>query len=171
MESPTIESIEERLRELPPEKLAVVADFVSYWVDMTERRSEAAAIDTMLASESVLGRGWQRPEEEDGGVAYADFQIHEAVIRVAELPTKEVTVASKERRPDQSVEERNDHAFGRASSLSSSASAARRTASAIAFFETLPSQDWLIDSQSLPDATCSRTSATKMRVPRKVNLP
>ena len=70
MKSPTIESIEERLRELPPDKLVVVADFVSYLADLSERRREGTTLDTMLASELVLQRDWQRPEEDE---AWADL--------------------------------------------------------------------------------------------------
>jgi hypothetical protein len=70
MDSPTIERIEERLRELPPDKLAVVADFVSYLADVARRRPEAPRLDTMLASELVLRRDWERPEEDE---AWADL--------------------------------------------------------------------------------------------------
>lgn len=61
MQTITIPQIEERLRQLPPDKLAVVFDFVSY---LTERQLASESFQTMLASELVLRRDWERPEEE-----------------------------------------------------------------------------------------------------------
>ena len=58
---------EERLRQLPPEKLAVVFDFVSY---LAERQSVSEPFQTMLASEAALRRDWERPEEDS---AWADL--------------------------------------------------------------------------------------------------
>ena len=64
----TIAEIDERLRHLPPEKLIVVYDFVSYLLErdmagfLTEADTDARA--TMLASEAVLRRDWDRPEED-----------------------------------------------------------------------------------------------------------
>jgi TorA maturation chaperone TorD len=63
----TISQIEERLRQLPPDKLAVVLDFVSY---LSERPRQSEALQTMLASEAVLRRDWDRPEEDE---AWADL--------------------------------------------------------------------------------------------------
>ena len=57
----TLAQIEERLKQLSPEKLTVVLDFVSY---SAERREPAGATETMLLSEPVLGRDWDRPEED-----------------------------------------------------------------------------------------------------------
>jgi len=62
MEAVTIEQIEERLRQLPPEKLAVVFDFVSY---LTDRDARSDLTDVLLAAESSLRKDWQRPEEEE----------------------------------------------------------------------------------------------------------
>jgi hypothetical protein len=62
MQATTLAQIEERLRELPPDKLDVVLDFVSY---LAERRLASEAFQTMLASEPVLRRDWDRPEEEE----------------------------------------------------------------------------------------------------------
>ena len=68
MASVTIAEIDDRLRYLPPEKLIVVYDFVSYLLErdmagfLTEADSDARA--TMLASEAVLRRDWDRPEED-----------------------------------------------------------------------------------------------------------
>lgn len=67
MKQVTIEQIAAQLRELPPEKLAVVSDFVPY---LAERQEEARPIGTMLAAEAVLARDWNRPEEDD---AWADL--------------------------------------------------------------------------------------------------
>jgi hypothetical protein len=68
MQTVTISKITESLRTLPAEKLAVVYDFVSY---LTERESKRTldetglkTVDLMFASESVLGRDWNRPEED-----------------------------------------------------------------------------------------------------------
>jgi len=57
----TISQIEERLRQLPPDKLAVVFEFVSY---LAERQLASESFQTMLASEAVLSRDWSTPEEE-----------------------------------------------------------------------------------------------------------
>ena len=67
MEQETIVRIEQQLRHLPPEKLCVVLDFVSY---LLERRRSSEAFQTMLASEAVLRRDWDRPEEDE---AWADL--------------------------------------------------------------------------------------------------
>lgn len=61
-----LEAIEERLRVLPPEKLAVVYDFVSYLADSCTK----SALETMIASEAMLAGDWNRPEEEE---AWADL--------------------------------------------------------------------------------------------------
>lgn len=67
MEQVSIARIEAQLRKLPPEKLEVVSDFVSY---LAERQEEYRSLETMLASETVLARDWNRPEEDD---AWADL--------------------------------------------------------------------------------------------------
>ena len=75
MLSVTIPQINERLKKLPPEKLAVVYDFVSYLMErelqtsLAERGPEPT-YTTMLASETVLSRDWDRPEEDE---AWADL--------------------------------------------------------------------------------------------------
>ena len=69
MSSVTIADIDERLRRLPPDKLAVVYDFVSYLLErdladlLMDADTDARA--TMLASEAVLRRDWDRPEEDE----------------------------------------------------------------------------------------------------------
>jgi len=66
-ESSTISRIEDQLRKLSPDKLFTVFDFVSYLV---EREGVSESFQTMLASEQVLRRDWETPEE-DG--AWADL--------------------------------------------------------------------------------------------------
>jgi hypothetical protein len=68
MASVTIAQIDERLHQLRPEKLPVVYDFVSYLLErdasdlLADDASDARA--TMWASEAVLRRDWDRPEED-----------------------------------------------------------------------------------------------------------
>jgi len=68
MPSVTIADIDERLRRLPPDKLIVVYDFVSYLLerDLVDLLPDAdtRARAAMLASEAVLRRDWDRPEED-----------------------------------------------------------------------------------------------------------
>jgi hypothetical protein len=68
METVTISQIEERLEKLSPERLRVVYDFVSYLVEREQAQLElptdSDAFQTMLASEAVLRRDWDRPEED-----------------------------------------------------------------------------------------------------------
>jgi TorA maturation chaperone TorD len=74
MQTIAIPQITERLQELPTDRLAVVYDFVSYLAERekgqaaSERLSEAFL--TMLASEAVLRRDWDLPEED---MAWADL--------------------------------------------------------------------------------------------------
>ena len=68
MQTVTISQITERLRALPAEKLVVVYDFVSYLsereINEILRDTASHAVEFMLASESVLRRDWERPEED-----------------------------------------------------------------------------------------------------------
>ena len=68
MASVTIAEIDERLRQLPSAKLPVVYDFVSYLLERDVADLPAAdasdARATMLATEAVLRRDWDRPEED-----------------------------------------------------------------------------------------------------------
>ncbi|MEW6669802.1 MAG: DUF2281 domain-containing protein [Thermodesulfobacteriota bacterium] len=66
MSMSNLEAIEERLKELPPEELAVVYDFVSYLAEGCTK----SALETMIASEAVLAGDWNRPEEDE---AWADL--------------------------------------------------------------------------------------------------
>jgi hypothetical protein len=70
----SIPQIVKRLQQLSEERLLVVYDFVSYLAD---REGLQAGIDgtseawqTMVASEAVLRRDWERPEEDR---AWADL--------------------------------------------------------------------------------------------------
>jgi hypothetical protein len=60
----TLKDIDERLQQLPLDKLTVVYDFVSYLLERSESQ-DVSALQTMIASESVLKRDWDRPEEDD----------------------------------------------------------------------------------------------------------
>ena len=64
----TFQEIDKRLRMLPPEKLPVVYDFISYLLerDLADLGDTTLsdARTTMLASEAVLKRDWERPEED-----------------------------------------------------------------------------------------------------------
>ncbi len=62
-----IAEITQRLRELPEEKLAVVYEFVS---KLVENQVTSESLETMLASEAILRRDWDRPEED---AAWADL--------------------------------------------------------------------------------------------------
>ncbi len=67
MDTVTIPQVQQQLRRLPPDKLGVVYDFISYLV---ERGDSSEAFQAMLASEDVLARDWNTPEEDE---AWADL--------------------------------------------------------------------------------------------------
>lgn len=62
-----IAKITERLRDLPEDKLAVVYQLVNR---LAEGGEMSESFRTMLASEAVLSRDWNRPEED---AAWADL--------------------------------------------------------------------------------------------------
>jgi hypothetical protein len=62
MRTVTIDQINETLSELPKEKLPVVYDFISYLYNQTQRNKTNELI---LASEDVLKRDWDKPEEDE----------------------------------------------------------------------------------------------------------
>jgi hypothetical protein len=66
MNNVSIEAIQERLKQLPPDKLEVVYDFVTYMAD----HHPGTALETMLATEGVLSRDWELKEEDE---AWADL--------------------------------------------------------------------------------------------------
>ena len=74
MQTVTVTQVVASLQKLPVKKLAVVYDFVAF---LTTREMEnklavpaSEAYQTMLASETVLRRDWERPEEDE---AWADL--------------------------------------------------------------------------------------------------
>ncbi len=91
----TLPQLNERLKLLPPEKLAVVYDFVSYLgereLNLRLRETPTEAYHTMLASEPVLNRDWDRPEEDQAGAG----QAADPVLQFGVQPiTDEITDAS-----------------------------------------------------------------------------
>jgi hypothetical protein len=62
------------LLKLSPDKLAVVYDFISYLLERDLRqiliKTASESFQTMLASEDVLRRDWELPEEDE---AWADL--------------------------------------------------------------------------------------------------
>jgi len=68
MQAVTVPQITDKLRRLSADKLIVVYDFVSYLAEreLSQALREAAseAYEFMLASESLLARDWNRPEED-----------------------------------------------------------------------------------------------------------
>lgn len=68
MTAVTLREIDERLRQLPPEKLAVVYDFISFLIERDAAdllaQGEPAVRESALLSEPVLRRDWDRPEED-----------------------------------------------------------------------------------------------------------
>jgi hypothetical protein len=74
MQTVTIPQIVERLQQLSGERLLVVYDFVSYLAAREEGQAgiegTSEAWQTMVASEAVLRRDWDRPEEDR---AWADL--------------------------------------------------------------------------------------------------
>jgi hypothetical protein len=71
MELTTITQITNRLRQLPADKLAEVYDFVNFLFKQEEskmmlrEKGKDYVLDTMLASEDVLRRDWDTPEENE----------------------------------------------------------------------------------------------------------
>ncbi len=70
METITLSQVNESLRKLPSDKLSVVYDFITFLVDrestkVLREQSAPYAIETMLASEAVLSRDWNTPEEDE----------------------------------------------------------------------------------------------------------
>jgi hypothetical protein len=64
----TVSEIDKRLQLLPPEKLNVVYEFVSFLLERDGAEllldSEVSSRATMLASEEVLSRDWNLAEED-----------------------------------------------------------------------------------------------------------
>ena len=70
METITISEINESLRNLPSDKLLEVYDFIVFLSTREKSKTDlreagkSYSIDTMLASEAVLRRDWDSPEED-----------------------------------------------------------------------------------------------------------
>jgi hypothetical protein len=68
MQTVTLLQLNERLKLLPPDKLAVVYDFVAYLSErelrLVLKDKPSEAYQTMIASEAALSRDWDRPEED-----------------------------------------------------------------------------------------------------------
>ena len=70
MQTVTIPQINKSLHKLPSEKLVEVYDFVAFLLQRTSSQAvlreagESYVLDTMLASEDVLRRDWDTPEED-----------------------------------------------------------------------------------------------------------
>ncbi len=62
MSAVTIREIEEQLHQLTDQQLSTVYDFVAFLAD---RQSAGGALETMIASEPLLARDWNRPEEDE----------------------------------------------------------------------------------------------------------
>ena len=69
MQTVTIPQVVDCLRNLPEDKLSVVYDFVSYLLERDTpklmREHISSARECLLASEDVLRRDWERPEEDE----------------------------------------------------------------------------------------------------------
>ena len=73
MQTVSLSQIIESLQKLPADKLVVVYDFVSYLVERETDQAQkkvGEALQCMLASEDVLRRDWDMPEEDE---AWADL--------------------------------------------------------------------------------------------------
>jgi hypothetical protein len=62
MDPITIDQIEAQLKNLLPEKLAVVYDFVAF---LAQQQKQPTAMQTMLASEAALRKDWDTPAEDE----------------------------------------------------------------------------------------------------------
>lgn len=69
MQLVTIPQIENCLKKLSTDKLIVVYDFVSYLLkrdeNLWQHKEISDTYQTMIASEAVLRRDWDRPEEDE----------------------------------------------------------------------------------------------------------
>ena len=62
MASTTLAALEDQLRRLAPEQLALVARFVA---TLTRRQDDAERAHLLLAAESALRKDWDRPGEDE----------------------------------------------------------------------------------------------------------
>lgn len=61
METVTLKRVEEQLRQLPPEKLILVAEFIN---TLATTNDEDDLRDILLAAETSLRKDWDGPEED-----------------------------------------------------------------------------------------------------------
>ncbi len=66
----TIEEIDNKLQTLSEDKLTAVYHFVSYLADQDFDTSDVSARELMFASESLIAKDWDTPEEDK---AWADL--------------------------------------------------------------------------------------------------
>ena len=60
----TVEDIDSKLQTLSEDKLAAVYHFVSYLADSNLEMSDISAKDLIFASESLIAKEWNTPEED-----------------------------------------------------------------------------------------------------------
>jgi len=70
MQTITIKEIDGKLKTLSKDKLVAVYHFVSYLADVDLDMSETSARELMFASEDLLAKEWDTPEEDK---AWADL--------------------------------------------------------------------------------------------------
>jgi len=70
MQTITVEEIDSKLQTLSEDKLTAVYHFVSYLADRNFDMSDVSAKELMFASESLIAKDWDTPEEDK---AWADL--------------------------------------------------------------------------------------------------
>ena len=70
MQTITVEEIDSKLQTLSEDKLTAVYNFVSYLADQDFDMSDISARELMFASESLISKDWDTPEEDK---AWADL--------------------------------------------------------------------------------------------------
>jgi hypothetical protein len=70
MQTITVEEIDSKLQTLSADKLTAVYHFVSYLADQDFDISDVSARELMFASESLIAKDWDTPEEDE---AWADL--------------------------------------------------------------------------------------------------
>ena len=70
MQTITVEEIDSKLQTLSEDKLPAVYHFVSYLADQDFDLSDISARELMFASESLIAKDWDTPEEDK---AWADL--------------------------------------------------------------------------------------------------
>ncbi len=70
MQTITVEEIDSKLQTLSEDKLTAVYHFVSYLADTDFEMSDVSAKELMFASENLIAKDWNTPEEDK---AWADL--------------------------------------------------------------------------------------------------